>query len=70
MARTLRFLWLLCPFFVNMYELTVLKEAKKVLAPLHGGEHDVRGFQTFAYGVVEEGNFVLCKTEPEGPCRG
>jgi hypothetical protein len=26
--------------------------------------------QTFAYGVVEEGNLVLCETEPEGPCRG
>jgi hypothetical protein len=42
---------------------------EKVLTPLLGGELDVRGLQTFAYGVVEEGNIIL-EMEPEGPLRG
>jgi hypothetical protein len=66
-------------FVVPMAMMSFLREhvrahcahgGKKVLTPLIGGEPDVRGLQAFAYGVMEEGNLVLSKTEPEGPCRG
>ena len=66
-------------FVVPMATMSLLREyvrthcaqgGEEVLTPLHGGEPDVRGLQTFAYGVVEEENLILCEMEPEGPFRG